>query len=198
LIAPAGGPVPDPKRNPTRTDSIEVRLDPQDIKFADWVEEERHKIFSHPGRMGIKKEFQREAHHIGARCEVALNKWMNIYYNGTIGVFDRGDCGNWFESRGSKHFHMCLRLDPLRNPEKEPGDWPNKIYVAICLKRPDLALLLGWCWGSFVQDHPELFSKKGLDRDFPSWWIPQDLLESPELLEQFRHVPRLPGMDKDP
>lgn len=110
----------------------------------------------------------------GAAGELAVAKWRNSYWNGTIGETDRPDVGP-YEVRTN----TSRRLDDMI---VRAGDPEDKVFIAVLSFLPEFHLI-GWQYGRLCK-LPE-YEREGSPWRPPCFFVPRsalnDMLDLPEI-----------------
>lgn len=111
-----------------------------------------------------------QVHIMGAGAEVAVAKWLNLFWPGTVNTWRKGvaDVGRLVEVRwrSQPHYQLKVQLD----------DDPQRIYVLV----RGSFLIVGWLWGK------EAMQREWI-KDFgavgsPAYFPPNEKLRPPNEL----------------
>ena len=120
----------------------------------------------------------------GAFGEMAVAKWLGLYWNGAIGNLTAADVGN-----------IQVRATRSNPPELilHPRDKDEDVFVLVGLER-NQALIFGWCLGFEGKDECYWEDRHGKGR--PAYFIPLDADPIREFDETWdRMVSRLTTVD---
>ena len=143
----------------------------------------RHISFKAKGmkhRNGMNEEDGWRANIEGACGELAVAKFLNVYWDGSVDTFQsKADLmGNVEVKTRSKHNRDLL----IRKNEME--DKPNEVYILVTGVSPDFKVR-GWIRSEDIRNTGEEFWKTFDDRP-KAWFIPQCFLDTD--WEEFRRV----------
>lgn len=172
-------------------DTVEVKIEPEELVFAVAVAN------------GLNRLRQGDAHRYGANAkdglslnvtgcigELAVAKWLNIWWNGDIGIPGRFDVAK-FQVRSTSLENGRLLIHPPVVIEKDgrekKGDDPEDVFIlAVYLKTK--VILAGWIDGASAQIPMYWYVPKvkpGED-ERPAYFVPQGHLKPMYLLDKYR------------
>jgi hypothetical protein len=117
---------------------------------------------------GVKNLTRSESDRIGALCEVATAKYLNVFWPGHVGLYGGADLEPNIAVRGTKHRfgHLIFR----------PGENPAFSYVLIIQGKGTFELA-GYLNGWEMMEHKEWYDALDKSRaDYRSWNAPQRAL----------------------
>lgn len=112
----------------------------------------------------------------GCAGEMAVAKYLNLYWSGSVGNYNASDVGGMVEVRSTTHDKGCLIL----HKEDKPG-----LPYVLCYNDPGTPVfdLKGWVWGKMGMD--EKFWRDPQKTNRHAYFVPQhELFRVEELKEQ--------------
>ena len=119
---------------------IVIRLTPHNVRFAGYVGVERAVMdINYSGRYGINNAKSGwQASLMGACGEVAVAKWLGVYYDGALGNFKAADVGE-FQVRTNSWLNGDLIL--------HPADKDDEKFILVLAHNPPAYTIYGWAYG---------------------------------------------------
>lgn len=105
----------------------------------------------------------------GALAELALAKYLNVFWDGSVNTFKKPDAGG-FQVRHTQYANGCLIV--------RAGDDPKQRYCLVTGTHPDYTIC-GWVQGEEAREDAFL---RNPGESYQAWFVPQERLHDPALL----------------
>lgn len=150
--------------------SVEISLTPHNLFMAGLVGISRHvKGAWKPGRYGVNNSNAGwQVNCDGAAGEMAVAKWLDVFYDGNLGNFKARDAGP-LEVRTTALESGCLII--------HPEDRDDGVFVLVLSHKSPTFILRGWLRGAEAK--AKKYWKEG-QKGRPAFFVPQN---APELKE---------------
>lgn len=123
------------------------------------------------GRYGVKNSTVGWQYNCDGVCgEMVLAKWLNVFYDGSIGNFKAKDAGD-YQARATSHKlgHLLLH----------PPDAAEDRFVLVLTHAAPVFTLFGWISGK--EGKLQKYWREG-EKDRPAFFVPQSVLQPMDTL----------------